>query len=343
MTSVTIDDRISSVNAEKEELSIREEQLLHLKELQYKKDELCKKVDQLQHESKSMEQAIDSNTDIREKALLQLKCAEVNDYLKALEAEMARITQEERSLVYIIDNNKNFDKSILLKNIRALLRENADIKLGQIEKDAGCQPGYMSRLEKAGNTSDPSVEFIVTAAKAFGVSVDYLIKANLGKMEPTENYYVRFMQKLFIDTIDDKVKWAAVRKGALDTLNREPFSPLLYLVDMTGYGEAVFESHMYGKLTKINGTSFYTLIAENTYLYIMNVGSQNLPFSDKPSSALEVWMVTGGRSRKFICSSADSPALKELISNIYNLLVEWDEMPKIDEGVLGIIDAYMQS
>lgn len=74
---------------------------------------------------------------------------------------------------------KNFNKTLCFSNIRELLRQNPDVKIGQIEKEAGIRLGYMSRLEKDGNTSEPSMEFVVTAAKLLKVSVDTLISVDL--------------------------------------------------------------------------------------------------------------------------------------------------------------------
>ena len=98
--------------------------------------------------------------------------------LARLRDEFAKIDERRKELKSIIDplkevvdSDKNFDKLKLFRNIRKLL-SSTGIKLGQIEKEAGCQPGYMSRLEKAGNTTDPTVEFVVTAAKALEVSID---------------------------------------------------------------------------------------------------------------------------------------------------------------------------
>ncbi len=77
-----------------------------------------------------------------------------------------------------------FDKKTCLANIRMLLR-NSEIKIGQIEKAAGCQPGYMSRLEKDGNTAEPSVEFLTVAAHMLKSSIDAIIFSNLCNQTPT--------------------------------------------------------------------------------------------------------------------------------------------------------------
>ena len=55
---------------------------------------------------------------------------------------------------------KNFDKKLCLKNIRDLLKDKPEVKIGQIEKDAGVSAGYMSRLEKPDNNAEPSMNFI---------------------------------------------------------------------------------------------------------------------------------------------------------------------------------------
>ncbi len=68
---------------------------------------------------------------------------------------------------------KNFNKTLCFSNIRELLRQNLDVKIGRLKRKRGIRLGYMSRpAEKDGNTSEPSVEFVVTAAKLLKVSVD---------------------------------------------------------------------------------------------------------------------------------------------------------------------------
>lgn len=101
---------------------------------------------------------------------------------------------------------KNFDKSIIFRNIRELLKK-SKLKIGQIEKEAGCQPGYMSRLEKPGNTSDPSVEFVLSAAKLLEVPVDLLIFGHMQEITDTEKTILQFIAGLTEDTRADKLDW----------------------------------------------------------------------------------------------------------------------------------------
>ena len=120
---------------------------------------------------------------------------------------------------------KNFNKTLCFSNIRELLRQNPDVKIGQIEKEAGIRLGYMSRLEKDGNTSEPSMEFVVTAAKLLKVSVDTLISVDLTGLTPTEQYITSFFDKLKEDTLKDRLDWN--RETAFNLNRMEP--------DMNGF------------------------------------------------------------------------------------------------------------
>ena len=166
---------------------------------------------------------------------------------------------------------KNFNKTLCFSNIRELLRQNLDVKIGQIEKEAGIRLGYMSRLEKDGNTSEPSVEFVVTAAKLLKVSVDTLISVDLTGLTPTEQYITSFFDKLKEDTLKDRLDWN--RETAFNLNRMEPdmngfvYHPLF--AEETFYEETdceypqevtkiVFNSKTFGPKTYIAGVAFRT-------------------------------------------------------------------------------------
>ena len=90
---------------------------------------------------------------------------------------------------------KNLIKRFVFQIFGNYYVKNPDVKIGQIEKEAGIRLGYMSRLEKDGNTSEPSMEFVVTAAKLLKVSVDTLISVDLTGLTPTEQYITSFFDK----------------------------------------------------------------------------------------------------------------------------------------------------
>ena len=142
--------------------------------------------------------------------------------------EWMRLSEE---LDALKNQHKNFNKSVCFSNIRELLKDNNDVKIGQIEKDAGIRLGYMSRLEKEDNTAEPSVEFIVTAAKLLNVSVDTLISFDIAGLTPTEKYLINFVEKLKVDTTADKLNWNVTSKNEMDRyetdVNGESLHPLI--------------------------------------------------------------------------------------------------------------------
>lgn len=115
------------------------------------------------------------------------------------------------------DSYKNFDKAQCFANIRALMK-NTDVKIGQIEREAGVRLGYMARLEKPDNTAEPSVEFIVTAAKMLNVSLDFLISAKIETMTQTEEYVLKFIRNVIKDTQEGKLIW---NREAASVLNSQ--------------------------------------------------------------------------------------------------------------------------
>lgn len=103
----------------------------------------------------------------------------------------------------------HYDKYQVFSNIRYHLNKNPNVKIGQIEKAAGIRLGYMARLIKEDNNTEPSVKFICKAAQMLGVSVDQLIYSNIG----LDNEYISsFLNKMIASTINAKLLWESYNK-----------------------------------------------------------------------------------------------------------------------------------
>lgn len=188
---------------------------------------------------------------------------------KTLEKERNQWASYLTELETLIGEYKNFNKILCFSNIRELLRQNSDVKIGQIEKEAGIRLGYMSRLEKEGNTAEPSMEFIVTAAKLLKVSIDTLISVDLTGLTPTEQYITSFFDKLKEDTLKDRFDWnreTAFNLNRMESdMNGFVYHPLF--AEETFYEETdceypqevtriVFNSKTFGPKTYIAGDCF---------------------------------------------------------------------------------------
>lgn len=251
-------------------------------------------------------------------------------------------------------NYKNFDKTICFSNIRELLRTKTDVKIGQIEKEAGVSPGYMSRLEKEGSTAEPSVEFVVTAANLLGVSIDTLISINLTELTPTEQYISRFFDKLKSDTLEDKLDWLRETPLALSNLKSNGgyighplFSEeVLNMVSDDGYPQqeiaVMFVSKTFGLNTKIAGDCFHLKMKNGTTLYLMDIEKRSHTTNDQKTKAIEAWVYVPGKNSEPLVASQDDTSISSLVEVLFETVSERMKHPKINRDVQYAIDAFMK-
>lgn len=250
---------------------------------------------------------------------------------------------------------KNFNKTLCFSNIRELLRQNLDVKIGQIEKEAGIRLGYMSRLEKDGNTSEPSVEFVVTAAKLLKVSVDTLISVDLTGLTPTEQYITSFFDKLKEDTLKDRLDWN--RETAFNLNRMEPdmngfvYHPLF--AEETFYEETdceypqevtriVFNSKTFGPKTYIAGDCFNLRLKNGTTLYLMDIEKSVHKVGDSSAAAKEAWMYVPSKGSQLLVASQDDTPVALFLELLFSTVKERMEHPKVNNDVMYAIDAFMK-
>lgn len=249
---------------------------------------------------------------------------------------------------------KNFNKKRFFENVRFLLKTKTDIKIGQIEKEAGVSLGYISRIEKEGNTSDPSIEFVFTVAKLFNTSLDVLLNCDLSSLNPTEKYLVEFLEKLKKDTIEDKLDWnreSAEQLNHMDgDINGNTSHPLFsmetyYEESETEYPEQVtrilFDSHTYGYHTCINEDCFNLNMKNNSVLYFMSISKSVHIVNDPTAFSKEIWMYTPGVGTQFLVSNRDISQISELVELLYDTISKEMKHPKVKKEVKSIIDAFM--
>lgn len=250
---------------------------------------------------------------------------------------------------------KNFNKTLCFSNIRELLRQNPDVKIGQIEKEAGIRLGYMSRLEKDGNTSEPSMEFVVTAAKLLKVSVDILISVDLTGLTPTEQYITSFFDKLKEDTLKDRLDWN--RETAFNLNRMEPdmngfvYHPLF--AEETFYEETdceypqevtriVFNSKTFGPKTYIAGDCFNLRLKNGTTLYLMDIEKSVHKVGDPSAAAKEAWMYVPSKGSQLLVASQDDTPVAPFLELLFSTVKERMEHPKVNKDVMYVIDSFMK-
>lgn len=318
-----------------------QEGIARITELRKRIELLKSLISDLDDENDEMNQIINAEQDPKKKAHL---VAGRDSARRDLQRELSQINKE---IVFFQTSDgkpRNFNKAIALRNIRDMAKEK-DVKIGYIEQQAHVQIGYMSRLEKEGSTTEPSVEFLVTAAKLLETTVDSLI-SDRKKTNATEMYLLSFVQKLISDTTVDKLRWVTEFSNELICECNYPSEdnnhPLLrYFVRQYGDGDieiptAEFISNTFRDHTYIAGDWFKTKISSATLYVVVVTGGE-----ESADAIVEMWMIRDDGKKQFLCSATDDTPLSNSMDFLYELLTEGAKHPKIEEGILSAIDAYM--
>lgn len=255
----------------------------------------------------------------------------------------------------IRNQHKNFNKTICFSNIRELLKDNSDVKIGQIEKEAGIRLGYMSRLEKGDNAAEPSVEFIVTAAKLLNVSVDTLISMDLANLTSTEKYLVSFIEKLKSDTIQEKIYWNVETQFDLDRqlvdCNGESTHPLFSLETYYRQSECeypdevtdnVYVSKTFGPNTSINGDCYNLRLKNGSTFYLMNIVKDVHRVGDNSAFVKEAVMYVPRGRTQVLATTQDEYPIGQLLEELYSTIKERMKHPQVNNDVMTAIDAFMK-
>ena len=357
MSDQSIEEKKDDITETGEDLEEESESQKKLQEMRGKLEELMKQMSNMDSQIEALtEEAKDEALSEVGRKKKELAAAELREQKKPIEAEADDLRKEIAVLEFEQEHNRNFNKFILLKNIRELLKH-SKVKLGQIEKEAGCQPGYMSRLEKEGNTTDPSVEFVVTAAMLFDISIDALINSEIKDVTPTEEYVLTFLKSLTEDTREDQITWA---RETIDTIEstfhytEDPDDlqhPLFNWVDddYDGDGRTI---HRYEYMTAfyrgtdamITGNSYHaTLPGSNSDIYLMScrrtVGDE---FDAEIKNYFEMYLVKGPDVIPLCCSSATSEPVAMSINELYKEIERSSAHVHINKNARDAIDKYFQ-
>ena len=116
---------------------------------------------------------------------------------------------------------KHFNREICLKNVDYLLTKQ-NKKLGELEEKSGNYPGYLSRMKSGKSSSDPSIEFLMTAAEELNVPLELLVSSDLTEMTSTEEFILKFLNKVIDNTKKDELRWTRETISQLEKLGIDP-------------------------------------------------------------------------------------------------------------------------
>lgn len=321
-------------------------------------DDLNSRLGELQNASQSWDIITESQDSKEAYRLIEEYGTEDNILVryKTLEKERDQWASFLTELESLLSDYKNFNKALCFSNIRELLRQNPDVKIGQIEKEAGVRLGYMSRLEKEGNTAEPSMEFIVSAAKLLKVSIDTLISVDLTGFTPTEQYIVNFFDKLKSDTLQDKLDWnreSAFNLNRMEAdIDENIYHPLFseetffeetecdYPEEVT---RIVFNSKTFGPHTYIAGDCFNLRLKNGTTLYLMDIEKSVHRTNDVSAFSKEAWMYVPYKGSQLLVTSQDDTPVAPLLEVLFSVVKQRMEHPKVNKDVMYAIDSFMKN
>ena len=276
---------------------------------------------------------------------IELQIEKTQNELSTCVAELSAITNNSSKSV--------IDKFLCFSNIRELLK-GTDVKIGQIEKEAGCQPGYMSRLDKQGNYTEPSASFLFTAAKMLNISLDVLLTIDVAELTPTEKYLLKMLDKLKDDTLKDKLEWVTHSPDEYNhmecDMNGNVDHPLFSYETFNVPGETeypeevsgvVFCSKAFGFNTSIFGECYSLKLKNNSTLYLMDVVKACGKINDKNRYAKEIWMHVPGNGIQFLISNHDKGPLGKEVDGLFAILNESMNHPKIKKNFKSVLDSFM--
>ncbi len=343
------------------------------------RDDLCtqKEIEELRaHIDAKIENLSDTMEELN-KALGEIKSGSLDDpdiaekvreygFPNQIEDDVSTITNATNTLIgfkELLDivatpngSKSNFDKNLCFSNIRWLLKQKPEVKIGQIEKEAGIRLGYMSRLEKEGNTSEPSIEFVVTAAKLLNVSIDTLISINLSDLTANEKYLVRVFDKLKKDTLADKLEWNTEKASNLNymetDINGNTEHPLFELRTFYEKTEieypnqvtrVIFPSKSFEENTYINGDCYNLRLKNGTTLYLMNI-CRNVSSKDEPEAyAIEAWTYVPNGTCSPLLTSLDQSAIAPMVKTLYEVVKNQMSHLRINKEAIPALDAFLKN
>lgn len=233
----------------------------------------------------------------------------------------------------------------LTSNIRELLKAK-DAKIGQIEKDAGVQPGYLSRFEKD-TSKTPTLDFVYTAAKDLGVTVNCLIECDFSNLTDAELYILNFINKLINGTNHDDVHWDCQSPEEFCNVGFHPLVTELQKKDGRIVKEFDSQMHMDGHIFPIENIFYYKLKGTESVVYITKLAiMDSAVLDDIDAEIVAMYIVNqtekGHGEAKRICDSLQTAEpIQKSLEELFDTLMLDSTHLHIDDETKNAIDTFM--
>lgn len=321
-----------------------------------KKKELIDRRDELEKQLLSVDSTIE-NLDLKIKmSVSSSQEQELKEELEKHENLQSEIRADLDHVRAEIDRTKMFDRERCIENITLLL-DLKNKKLGNIEKLSGNSAGYLSRMRSGKSNADPNIEFLVTAASELDVSLDMLVMSEIKEMTQTEEYLLKFLNKLVLDTRADSVTWIRERLSELGKVTvdftyyeGEPYADHpLFTVAAVNEGDgnsyhAVYDSQFFkGSGVELGGDCYNAKLPNSgSSLYIMSCNKGGDSIAWECEKFYELYMRAEDGIVSPICNTMDvCSAIKIAVDSLVKEIKISVTHVHMDNQVKKAIDEYL--
>lgn len=246
-----------------------------------------------------------------------------------------------------------FDKNNCISLIYDLARSR-DIKIGQLEENAGLSKGYLARALNGDSTFSPPASSLVSIASQLGVTVDFLLNGiERDKLTSNEQYILNFVETLRNETLNGKIDWKTH-----SSINRL-FGQIRTTWSNIKDNDKSSAEYLYYKIISCNDNKFNQVVGDifsvslpNTedVIYITKVlndiviNDENFNIDNYGDDIDYQLLINQGCKTSIICSTVMlNDKLKQAIIELYYLIRENNSKIELNKDIRNSIDSFMKT
>jgi transcriptional regulator with XRE-family HTH domain len=240
-----------------------------------------------------------------------------------------------------------YDKARCLNNIYALAKERG-IKIGDLEESAGVSKGYLSRVAKPDYQGSPPIEMLDAAAKQLGVGIDYLVNYSPDAFSESEQFVMRFIDKLARQTEAGKLEWLYETEATLTAEDDSRVdNPLVRPVRKQQKDTHEYRSAIYEKAATVSGTCYHAKLPHTQAQVWLNKVTyhgtpRNACLENVTRDVIEVYLTDPGVQP--ICSTYYvSEELKNAVNTLYLQAASSPSRIALPQAVRSTMDAFLKA
>ncbi|MER2151307.1 MAG: helix-turn-helix transcriptional regulator [Candidatus Limivicinus sp.] len=246
-----------------------------------------------------------------------------------------------------------YDKTRCLNNIYALAKERG-IRIGDLEESAGVSKGYLSRVAKPDYQGSPSIEMLDAVAQQLGVGIDFLVNFSPDAFSESEQFVMRFIDKLATQTAAGKLEWLYETEATLTAEDDSRVdNPLVRPVrkyseerkqqrDTHEYSSAIYE-----KAATVSGTCYHAKLPNTqAQVWLNKVTYHGTPrnafLENVTRDIIEVYL-TDPKVQPICSTYYVSEELKNAVNALYLQAVSSPSRIALPRTVRSTMDAFLKA